>query len=223
MSGIQRGKAVTETPPPDEDLAVLERLDAGEPPGSPEEAQARAPYEHLFERLRNLEDISPPAGWEDRAADRWRAARRRRRLRFALGATATVGALAAVLLLLFRPSPSLALTVVVTNDQGVPHRGDAMVGNLLQAQAQVDQAHVEVRLYRDDKLVAQCPGMPQCRVDASVIELTWKLTDPGRYKTIVFSSAEAIPPSEGRLDLDQVNANNPGVHTLEGQTIPVSR
>jgi hypothetical protein len=32
------------TPPADDDLDVTDRLDAGVPPSSPEEAAARAPY-----------------------------------------------------------------------------------------------------------------------------------------------------------------------------------
>jgi hypothetical protein len=58
--------------PADED-GMLERLDEGRPPSSPEEAIARASYERLIERIRTLGDLMPPAGWQDRALARWRA------------------------------------------------------------------------------------------------------------------------------------------------------
>jgi hypothetical protein len=64
-----------ETTKPLDDLDVLERLDAGLPPSSPEEAAARGPYERLFARIRDLEDVAPPAGWEERALARWRRER----------------------------------------------------------------------------------------------------------------------------------------------------
>jgi hypothetical protein len=63
-----------QTKPMDED-DVIERLDDGVPPSSPEEALARAPYERLFERIRDLEDIEPPAGWKERAVARWLSSR----------------------------------------------------------------------------------------------------------------------------------------------------
>jgi hypothetical protein len=59
--------------PADDDLDVIDRLDAGLPPSSPEEAAARAPYERLTARIRDLEDVEPPAGWKERAVARWRA------------------------------------------------------------------------------------------------------------------------------------------------------
>jgi hypothetical protein len=68
-----------QTTPPDPD-DLIDRLDAGEPPRSPEESAARAPYERLFARIRSLED-APPAGWEERAMTRWVRHRRRARVR----------------------------------------------------------------------------------------------------------------------------------------------
>lgn len=55
------------------DYDVIERLDAGEPPRTSEEARAREPYERLIARLRDLALIDPPSGWEGRAMARWRA------------------------------------------------------------------------------------------------------------------------------------------------------
>ena len=46
------------------DSDMIERLDAGEPARSPEEAAAREPYLRLIERLRDLQEVDPPPGWE---------------------------------------------------------------------------------------------------------------------------------------------------------------
>jgi len=80
---------------------VIDRLDAGLPARSDREAATRTPYERLFTWIRELEDISPPPGWEERAA----AARRawgRRRQRFAgLVVLAIAGAAAAIVALVW--------------------------------------------------------------------------------------------------------------------------
>src|SRR5262249_52424460 len=127
----QGGGAVTTGGSPDDDPGMIERLDAGEPPSSPEEAEARAPYERLLARIRDLDDIAPPAGWEDRAVARWAGARRKRRLVIGLGAVAAAAAaLAAVLLLrpCAAPAPTptpTELEVAVLHAPGSTRRGDA--------------------------------------------------------------------------------------------------
>jgi hypothetical protein len=59
--------------------AELARLDSGDPPLTMEEAAARAPYEQLLARIRNLAEIEPPEGWQERAARRLNSAGRGRR------------------------------------------------------------------------------------------------------------------------------------------------
>jgi len=200
---------VTKVPPLGEDPAMIERLDAGEPSRSPEEAEARASYERLFARLRDLDDIPPSTGWEDRAMARWHATRRRRWVGIAAGATAVAG-LTAVLLLkpCSSPTPS-GFEIAVLTDPGHPHRGDPAVGNLLRVRAREDRAHVELRVYLGSKLVVRCPGSQACRSDASVVELAWTLVEPGSYQAVVLSSAAEIPsPSDGGLDRDLLEARN---------------
>ncbi len=47
-------------------------MELGEPPRSAEEAAARELYERLIARIRDLADIEPDPGWEERMMERWR-------------------------------------------------------------------------------------------------------------------------------------------------------
>jgi hypothetical protein len=201
---------------------VIERLDAGEPPQSPEEAQARAPYERLIERVKDLDEIAPPAGWEDRAVERWSGARRKRRrdLGIALGATTAAAVTAVLLLQPCRASDASQFEVAVLTERGSTYRGDASVGNVLRARARLDRPQVDLRIYLGTRLIARCPGSAACSRDASVLQLDWKLAEPGRYQVIVLSSASSIPAGDGTVDRDLLDARAAGV-SIDMRTIPV--
>ena len=206
---------------PDDDPGMIERLDAGEPASSPEEAEARAPYERLLARIRDLDDIAPPGDWEDRAVTRWSGARRRRRLGIALGATAAA-ALAAVLLLqpCAAPAPT-GLEVAVITAPGLTRRGDAAVGDLLRVRARLDRTHVELRIYLGTRLVTRCPGSAPCRHDGSVTELEWKLSEAGTYQIVLLSSTSNIPAGDGTLDRDLLDARVAGA-SIETRPLTVT-
>jgi hypothetical protein len=217
---------VTPPPPDDDDPGIIERLDTGEPPRSAEEAQARAPYERLLERIRDLEDVAPSPGWEDRAAARWASVRARRRAGIAVGVTAAVGLAVAIVL---RPcaAPTTGLQVSMLAPPGVSRRGDHVVGDVLHVRAPLDRPHVELRVYLDTgldtRLVVRCPGDESCRRDASFIELDWTSAEPGRYQVVVLSSESDIPPPVDRTsDRDLLVARNAGVR-IEIQTVPVGQ
>lgn len=213
---------MTTEPPPD-DLAVIERLDTGEPAGSPEEAQARAPYERLLARIRDLDDLAPPGAWEDRAVARWSATRRRRQLGVAVGATAAVGLAAALLLRPCAATGTSRLEVTVLAALGSIRRGDPAVGDVLHARVRADRMHTDLRLYLGTRLVARCPGSDPCRRDASVVELDWKLVESGTYQIVVLSSQSDIPiPGDGAIDRDLLDARSAGA-IVEIQPLTVSR
>lgn len=206
---------------PDEDPGMIERLDAGEPARSPEEAAARAPYERLLARIGDLEDIAPPGDWEARAMARWSGAKRRRRLGIALGA-ATAVALAAVLVLQPCTTPAATgLEVAVTHRSKAVRRGDAAVGDLLRARGPADRAHVELRVYLGTRLVARCPGSAPCRQEGTVMELDWELGEAGTYQVVLLSSASAIPASDGTFDRDLLDAQRAGTK-IETRALPVT-
>lgn len=217
------------TEPPDDERpgdganewAMIERLDAGEPASSPEEARARAPYEQLFARIRDLDVIAPPAGWEDRAVTRWAAARRKRRLSIALGAT-TAAVLAAVFLLQLCAAPSaVRLDVAVLAPPGATRRGDAAVGDLLRVRVHDDQPHLELRVYLGTALIARCPGSTACQRNASLVELDWRLAEAGAYQIILLSGSSDIPAGHGALDRDLLDARGAGV-SIEIRRLPVA-
>jgi hypothetical protein len=205
----------------DEDLDVIERLDAGEPPRSAEEAQARAPYEKLLVRVRDLDDVDPPPGWEDRAASRWSAARRKRQRGMLVGAAASVAVAVAAVLLLQPCSPAHRLEVATLTERGSQRRGDTAVGDRLHARARVDRPHVELRIYLGTRRVARCPDDAMCRRDASALEIDWEIREAGTYRLVVLSSASSIPAGDGTLDRDLLDARGAGA-SIESQSFPVS-
>jgi hypothetical protein len=83
LFGLYGGRRLggVQTKARDEADDVFDRIDPGLPARSPEEAAAREPYERLITRIRDLDKMEPPPGWEDRAVARWRRERTRRRAR----------------------------------------------------------------------------------------------------------------------------------------------
>lgn len=198
------------TKPADDDL--IERLDAGEPARSPEEAEARRPYEQLFADLRDLEDIAPPPGWEDRAVANLAAAKRKQRVRTALTASAAGAAVTAIVAaLVLMPcggpaGPGLSVAVMATS--GAARRGDSAVGDVLHVQARIARPQVDLRLYLNTRLVTRCPGGEGCRSDSTHVALDWKLAEPGTYRVVLLSSDAEIPSGDGTIDRDLLDARN---------------
>ncbi len=213
---------MTGEPPPrppgsvdDRDDDLLDRLDAGREPASPEEAAAREPYLRLLERIRNLPPVEPDAGWQGRAEVRWQAARaaeRRRRNRIGL---AIAGALAAAAMIaLWRRGgrdPEPDLQVAVLSADGAARGGDPAVDDLLRVVVRTRAAHAELRLYLDANLLARCPGATGCRVAPGTLQLDLRLAAPGAYRVIVLRAATVIPtPGDTGLDSDLLDARAAG-------------
>ena len=80
----------------DRDDELIDRIEAGIAPANDDEAVARAPYERLIGRLKELDRREPPAGWAERVDARVRVERdherRRRRRLWAGGVAAALGA-----------------------------------------------------------------------------------------------------------------------------------
>lgn len=208
-------------PMSEDEQRMIERLDAGEPAASPEEAQARAPYERVIERLRGAEDIEPPAGWEERLVARRGKALRQRR--WGVGAAVVVIGLgvAATLLLRCASKESSALEVAVLSESREPRRGGAAVGDTLAIRTRGEGAALAL-LYRGARRIASCPGSAACRREGVVLVLEWQLTEPGEYHVAaIFNARGTFAPGDGGLDLDLVAARQAGAR-VELRKVSVS-
>lgn len=199
---------------------AIERLDAGQPPASPEEAAARAPYERLVNRLREVdEECEPPAGWEARAVARWRGVRRRAYWRGGMVAAVAGLGIAAVLLLRCteRGAGGEPVAVLLVNEAGQVRRGasDAVIGDRLQVRVgNADEAaarSVKVLVYLGGRRVAGCPGEQGCRREGSELLLERPLLEAGSYTLAVIRSERAWSSDlEGSLEADVLAARRAG-------------
>ncbi len=208
---------MTERDRPHPDAEVVERLERDLPARSKDEEEARAVYQRLIGRIGDLELVEPAAGWEDRAVERWsREAKPRPRAKpprrvpwRPIAAAVAVATVAALVLLIPRcgggEPPALEVAVERT---GPPNRQDGLaIGDTLRARAHVDGPHVELRVYRDQVLVARCPGDDRCRRDGASLSIGLVMEVPGRYEVIGLSSREPLPPPQATgLEVDVLTA-----------------
>jgi hypothetical protein len=216
---------VSDPPPP-----PLDRLDLAAEPATPAEAAAQAPYRRMIARLRELPPLEPPAGWEDRAVVRLRAARAAERRRVIVGVGVAALAAAAVVLLLLRPTDAPAprgLQVAVAAPEGVVRRGPAAIGDRLRAQVPWSAGEVELRVYRGDRLVARCPSAEARATCQRVgrhreLELVLELREAGIYRIVALSAAGPLPaPGDDGLDVDLLRARSAGATVERGDAVHV--
>lgn len=223
---------MTERERPHPDAEVVERLERDLPARSEGEEETRAVYQRLIGRVGDLHRVEPAPGWEDRAVERWRRegkprrpAKAQRRVLWrpvaAVVAVATVGAL--VLLIPRCGDRELPALQVAVERAGPPNRqGGPAIGDLLRAHVRVDGPHVELRVYRDQVLVARCPGDDRCRRDGASLSIGLVMDGPGQYEAIRLSSREPLPPPHARgLDVDVLTARERGARVASEPPITV--
>lgn len=217
---------MTERDRPHPDAEVVERLERDLPAQSKDEEETRAVYQRLIGRIGDLDLVEPDPGWEDRAVERWRreakprrTAKSSRRVPWRPIAAALAAATAAALVLLIPrcgdgelPAPAVADLEVEVERTGPPNRQRAPAsGDTLRARVRVDGPHVELRVYRDQVLVARCPGDDRCRRDGASLSIRLVMNDPGKYEVIRLSSREPLPsPQATGLDVDRLTARERG-------------
>lgn len=223
---------MTERERPHPDAEVVERLERDLPARSEREEETRAVYQHLIGRIGDLDLVEPAPGWEDRAVERWRretkprrAAKPPRRMPWRpIAAVVAVATVASLVLLIPRCSdrelPALQVAVERT---GPPNRqGGPAIGNTLRARVRVDEPHVELRVYRDQVLVARCPGDDRCRRAGATLSIGLVMDGPGQYEAIRLSSREPLPPPQARgLDVDVLTARERGARVAIESPITV--
>jgi hypothetical protein len=214
------------------DAELVERLERELPARSEGEVATRAVYQRLIGRIGDLELVEPAPGWEDRAVERWRREAKpgretkppRRVPWRPIGALAAVAIAAALAWLVprcgDRELPALQVAVERT---GPPNRqGTPAIGDLLRAHVRVDEPHVELRVYRDQMLVARCPGDARCRRDGTSLSIGWVIDGPGQYEVIRLASREPLPPPQATgLEVDVLTARERGARVASEPPISV--
>ncbi len=183
------------TAPRDDDDRLLADLLDGKAAADDGEAQRRAPYELLVAMLRE----HPAPGWGQRVdarVERALHAQRRRRQQM-IGAGAAL-ALAAVIALMVRrsdrPAPPRVAVSIVAPD-GAARRGATHVGDQLVVEVQAKGPNVALRVYREARAIAVCPGDAGCAHKDGSIGVTLPLTAAGRYQILFATSNAALPPA----------------------------
>ncbi|MCW5801067.1 MAG: hypothetical protein KIT31_01545 [Deltaproteobacteria bacterium] len=210
------------------DAEIVERMERGLPARSQEEEETRAAYQRLIDRIGDVEQVQPPPGWEDRAMERWRReaqprpARRRVPWRPIAGGI-TIAAVVATVVLWSRCGAREAPALEVAVDRtGPPSRQEAAaVGDTLRVRVRVDEPHVELRVYRDQVLIARCPGDDRCRRDGASLAIGVVMDRPGRYEAIRLASGAPLPAPRAGLDVDELAAREHGARVAREPPITV--
>jgi hypothetical protein len=217
-----------ETPEDAAEDAMLDRLDAGEPAVSPEEQAARAPYERLIAQVREKPAAPVPAGMRDRVRAGWHAARdaerraRRRRIAIGVGTTALLAA-AVVVFLWARPEgargiPSPRMFHLTRDPTGLRKLDHPALGSELEAGGVAVTRYAELRLYRETKLLVQCPQDPRC----TGLRLHHTFDAVGNYRLLMLASESPLaPPHPDGYDADVTAARNAGAD-FEPETFEVT-
>jgi len=211
---------------------VVERLERDLPARSEGEEETRAVYQRLIGRIDDLDLVEPAPGWEDRAVERWRreakprpTAKPPRRVRWRpIAAVVAVATVAALVLLIPRCGDGeLPALQVAVERAGPPNRqGTPAIGDTLRARVRVDGPHVELRVYRDQVLVARCPGDDRCHRDGASLSIGLVMDAPGQYEAIRLSSGEPLPPPQATgLDVDVLTARERGARVASEPPITV--
>jgi hypothetical protein len=213
---------MTDRDRPHPDAEVVERMERDLPAQSKGEEETRAVYQRLIGRIDNLDLVEPAPGWEDRAVERWRREAKPRRTAKPprrvpwrpIAAVVAVATVAALVLMIPRCGDGeLPALQVAVERAGPPNRQRApAIGETLRARVRVDAPHVELRVYRDQVLVARCPGDDRCRRDGASLSIGLVMDAPGQYEAIRMSSREPLPPPQATgLDVDVITARERGV------------
>ncbi|MEZ4363839.1 MAG: hypothetical protein R3B48_26925 [Kofleriaceae bacterium] len=223
---------MTERNKPHPDAEVVERMERDLPAQSEAEAETRATYQRLIERVGELDLIEPAEGWEDRAMERWRresgqrrTAKPPRRLPWRqLTAVAALAAAAALIVLVprCREAEPRPLQVAIERTGPQSRQRAPAIGDTLRVEVHVDAPAVELRVYRDQELIARCPGEERCRRDGARLSLSLVMNRPGTYEAVRLSSDDALPaPGPTGRDVDVLTAREGGATVISEPAIRV--
>lgn len=170
----------------------------------------------------------PPQGWEARvlaaiAPPRrrwWFAPPRRQRWWFALPVAAA--AAIAIFAVFPRDRPFELTTtfkkgnVVMRSGESTPSGESAQLGSSVHAVAAGGDGHRALWVYRNDRLVLECPGAPPCQRSDDAVSADVTFTLRGRYIIVALRSNTPIAPPKGDYDGDVAGAERAGVEVRRG-------
>jgi hypothetical protein len=152
-------------------------------------------------------EYEPPPGWEARVLAQVEARRPRRTWWFTLPSLALV----ALVIALWPGQPPGLELALKTTASGPPMRGgSAHIGDVIAATASGGERYRAIWVYRDDELIAACPGSALCEISGDAVRASVALAAYGSYAFVALSSAQPIPPPRGSYDLDLVTAGDAG-------------
>lgn len=157
-------------------------------------------------------DLEPPPGWEGKVLASGVASPRT--IKWWMLAIPALAAAAVIIAVLVWPRPAApakpTLALAITRGAYTVRSSTAAVGDELRATAAGGAAHRALWIYRDDTLVAACPGDARCTHVGDRWGLGLKLDAIGRYRVVYLHATTAIAAPTGRYDQDLAGALRAG-------------
>jgi hypothetical protein len=166
--------------------------------------------EDALERLGR--EHEPPPGWEARVLAQVQS-RPPWWTRWTVWLALPAVALVAVAIALWpgHPPRNLELALDVTAAGPIVRGKSAHIGDRVTATAAGGERYHAIWVYRDDELIAVCPGPSLCEISGDFARARIALGAYGTYTFVALSSVRAIPPAQGSYDLDLVTAGDDGM------------
>lgn len=172
----------------------------------------------LGREIRELPRSEPPPGWEtrvlqeiDRRARTSAPARQERRPWLAASLAVAAAVVLVVVLRPDKPAPEPRFALAVDTEPG-PTRTrteSAAVGDMMRATATLGspKAVWDVRVYRDDGLIACCNCRPQqptarmrCVQKGTHVDVSWRLEQPGVLRAVLFGGDRQAPTTSSLVE-----------------------
>jgi hypothetical protein len=157
---------------------------------------------------RATEPVSEPAaGWQRAVFARIEKQKKPRGLRWVATLAPVLAAAAIVLLVWGRTTPEDDGPIGLRFEKGptaMRSRGEVAAGDRVVITAGVRAPVAELRLYRDDVLLARCDGAggTNCRRSGATLEAGVVLPAVGRYRVLLVEAPAALPGLTGNFDQD---------------------
>jgi hypothetical protein len=188
-----------------------------------QQKSASRQYTRMEDALERLgREHEPPPGWEARVLAQVQA-RPPWWTRWTVWLTIPAVVLVVLVFALWpeHPPRNLQLALDVTATGSIARGSSAHIGDRVTATAAGGERYHAIWVYRDDELIAVCPGSSLCEISGDFARARIALGAYGTYTFVALSHARPIPPAHGSYDLDLVTAGDAGM-TSQVQRISVN-